>query len=445
MKNNNPMRFKPIFPLLLSMSIPPMISMLIQSLYNIVDSIFVAQLGENALTAVSLIFPLQNLSLSFSVGIGVALNALIARFLGENDYEHASYIANQGIMMSLMTSLIFVVIGLFFIKPFLLLFTNQSQVVTYGIQYGFIVITFTFGLFIHIAIEKIFQATGNMIIPMFLQLIGALINIILDPILIFGLLGFPSLGVKGAALATIIGQLTACILAIIIFKARSQYINISLRHFRFDKKIIKSLTEIAIPSGIMMCMPSILVSTINGILSSVSQTAVAFFGIYFKLQTFVYMPSAGIIQGMRPIISYNYGANQKERMNKTLKYSCLFIGVIFLLGTLSFHFLPHTILLLFNASTDMLEIGIPALKILSLSFILSTFAIVMNGALESLGKGKYSLVISLLRQFVFIIILSPILLKLIGLQGIWITFPFSEFIASCVSLFFYQTQFKKMI
>ena len=445
MKNENPMRVKPVLPLLLSMAFPPMISMLIQSLYNIVDSVFVSYLGENALTAVSLVFPLQNLALSCAVGIGVALNALIARHLGEKDDEKASFVAGQGVMLSALTSTIFVVIGLFFIKPFLSLFTTQGEVLTYGIQYGFIVITFAFGMFIHIAIEKTFQATGNMIIPMLLQLTGAIINIVLDPILIFGLFGLPSLGVIGAALATVFGQFGACTLAIIIFKKKSHHIHINLKHFRFDLKTVKNLVSIAIPSGIMMCMPSLLVTSINGILSSISQTAVAFFGIYFKLQTFIYMPCAGITQGMRPIMSYNYGAKQADRMQQTLKYSFLVIASILCIGTLSFHFLPTFILSMFNATPAMLEIGIPALKILSLSFILSAFALVMAGVLESLGKGKFSLIISLLRQFVIIVTLSPILLKFIGINGIWLTFPLSEFIASCVAFIIYQKQFKTTI
>lgn len=305
MDKKNPMGYKPIFPLLMTMAFPPMISMLIQSLYNIIDSIFVAQLGESALTAVSLIYPLQNLSLAVSCGIGIAMNALIARHLGANDDEQASFVASQGIVMSLLHSLLFVIIGLFLIHPFLNMFTQSQDVIDYGMQYGTIVITLTFGSFIHLAVEKMFQACGNMIVPMVMQIVGAIVNIILDPILIFGYFGFPALGVSGAAIATIIGQMSACFLSIYLFSKYNEHIHLSFQHFRIDLETYKKLYSIAIPSGVMMCMPSLLVSILNGILASISQSAVAFFGIYFKLQSFVYMPSNGVIQGMRPIMSYN--------------------------------------------------------------------------------------------------------------------------------------------
>ncbi len=338
MTKQNPMGYKPIFPLLMTMAFPPMISMLIQSLYNIVDSIFVAKLGEEALTAVSLIYPLQNLSIAFSVGIGVAMNAFIARYLGEHNDKEASHIASQGMVMSILHSLLFVIIGLFFIQPFVAMFSNNPLVLKYGVQYGMIVITFTFGSFIHISIEKIFQATGNMIIPMNMQIVGALVNIILDPILIFGYFGLPALGVIGAAIATIIGQFAACFLSIYLLKKHSTHVQLSFLHFHLDFQVFKKLYSIAIPSGVMLCLPSVLVSILNGILASVSQSAVAFFGIYFKLQTFIYMPANGVIQGMRPLMSYNYGARQFDRMNKILKTSGFTIFAILLAGTTSFFF-----------------------------------------------------------------------------------------------------------
>lgn len=440
----NPMGYKPVFPLLITMALPPMISMLIQSLYNIVDSIFVAQLGEEALTAVSLIYPLQNLSLAFSCGIGIAINAFIARYLGANDKAQASYYATHGLMMSFLHSLLFVVLGLFFIKPFASLFTTNETVIHYAWQYGFIVITFTFGSFIHIAIEKIFQATGSMIIPMIMQIIGAVINIILDPILIFGYFQMPSLGISGAAIATIIGQIAACILSIILYRLYCHDIDISFKHYHFDKHAYQNLYTIAIPSGVMMCLPSLLVSILNGILASVSQTAVAFFGIYFKLQTFIYMPSNGIIQGMRPIMSYNYGANQRERMNQTLKAALMSISVIFILGTILFFCFPTTILSFFNANKHMLDIGVIGLQILSFSFICSIFGILMSGVFESLGYGKYSLLISLLRQFFIVIPLSLILLPILGIEGVWITFPIAEFIASNVAYLLYIKIYQKI-
>lgn len=271
----NEMASKPVFPLLMKMAIPPMISMLIQSLYNIVDSIFVAKIGEEALTALSLAYPLQNLSLACSVGIGVAINALIAKNLGAKQNNEANNICDHGIVLALFHSLLFVLMGIFLMKPFFMLFTNDPLVLQYGITYGSIVITFTFGSIIHITIEKMFQATGNMIITMFLQGIGAIINIILDPILIFGINGYFEMGVAGAAIATIIGQMTACLLAIILFIKTSD-LKISFKNFKLNKQTIIKIYSIGIPSGIMQGLPSLLVSLLNGILATVSQSAIAF-------------------------------------------------------------------------------------------------------------------------------------------------------------------------
>lgn len=439
----NSMAAKPIFPLLMKMAIPPMISMLIQSMYNIIDSIFVAKLGENALTALSLAFPLQNLSLAFAVGLGVAINAMIARSLGANEHNRANEICNHGIFLSIIHSLLFVFIGLFLMKPFFSLFTNNPQVLNYAITYGSIVITFTFGSIIHIAIEKIFQATGNMVIPMLLQGIGAIVNIILDPILIFGINGHLKFGVAGAAYATIIGQMTACLLAIILFIKTSD-LKISLKQFKPDLQTIKNIYSIAVPSGIMMSLPSILVASLNSILATVSQSAIAFFGIYFKLQSFIYMPTNGLIQGMRPLISYNYGAKLFDRVKKIIKVSLITSAAILCCGTIIFSTIPHIVLSWFNATEQLLEIGITGLRIISPCFILSTLGIVISGVFESLGKGKQSLIISLLRQFIITIPLAYILLQLIGLNGVWMTFAISELIASIISIILLKKELHKL-
>ena len=433
----NQMKDKPIFPLLMSMAFPPMISMLIQSLYNVVDSIFVAKLGEDALTAVSLIFPLQNFSLAMSVGLGVGMNALIARHLGANEEKKASYIASQGIYMSFLHSLIFVIIGLFLIQPFLSLFTTKQSVLDYGKQYGMFVITLTFASFIHIAIEKMFQACGNMVVPMIMQMVGALVNIILDPILIFGYFHMPALGVAGAAIATIIGQFSSCILSIILFTYLKTPIHLHLKT-RLHFSAFKEIYAIAIPSCLMMCLPSILVSLLNMILSLSSQTAVAFFGIYYKLQTFVYMPSNGVIQGMRPIISFNYGARDFKRMKETIIITTKTIGAILLGGTLLFIVATKPILSLFSANDVMMDMGIPGLRVLALGFVISTFGIVMSGVFEAIGEGKYSLFISLLRQFILTIPLSFILIRYLDVMGVWLTFPLSEVVALVVSFILYK-------
>ena len=427
MENRNPMEYKPVFPLLMSMAIPPMISMLIQSLYNIIDSIFVSQLGEEALTAVSLIFPLQNLSLAISCGIGIAMNAFIARHLGAKDDNKASYYATQGIVMSLAHSLLFLIIGLFFIRPFLNMFTTNQNVINYGMQYGMIVVSLVIGQFIHLAIEKMFQATGNMMMPMIMQIFGAVINIILDPILIFGYFGLPAFGVAGAAIATVIGQFSAASLAFVLFKKYNTHLHISFKKFRVDFHVISQLYSIAIPSSVMMCLPSVLVSLLNGILSSISQSAVAFFGVYYKLQT---------------LMSYNYGAKLKERMHQILKVSGLVIAAILGAGTLLFFIVPNVLLSLFNASSGMLEIGETGLRILSLSFIVSSFGVLMSGVFEALGLGKYSLIVSLLRQLLITVPLAYILLNIMGIEGIWLSFVIAEAIASIVAYILYHKKFK---
>lgn len=441
-QEHNTMANKPIFPLLMKMAIPPMLSMLIQSMYNIIDSIFVAKLGEKALTALSLAFPLQNLSLAFSVGLGVAINALIAQNLGSKKNNLANNIASHGIFLSLLHSLLFIFIGVFLIKPFFSIFTNDPETLNYAITYGSIVITFTFGSIIHITIEKMFQATGNMIIPMFLQVVGAVVNIILDPILIFGINGYLKLGVSGAAIATIIGQISACLLAILLFRKKS-FLKLSLTTFKPNLQIIKNIYSIAIPSGVMTALPSILVTLLNGLLTTVNQSAIAFLGIYFKLQSFVYMPANGLIQGMRPLISYNFGAKHFERVKKIIKVSIIVTSVILCSGTLIFMTFPKFILSWFNATSSLLNIGIIGLRIFSICFIVSSVSIVISGTFESLGNGKYSLTISLLRQLIITVPLAHILLFLIGLNGVWLSFLIAECIASIVSIILLKKEILK--
>ena len=358
------------------------------------------------------------------------------------DDNKASYYATQGIVMSLAHSLLFLIIGLFFIRPFLNMFTTNQNVINYGMQYGMIVVSLVIGQFIHLAIEKMFQATGNMMMPMIMQIFGAVINIILDPILIFGYFGLPAFGVAGAAIATVIGQFSAASLAFVLFKKYNTHLHISFKKFRVDFHVISQLYSIAIPSSVMMCLPSVLVSLLNGILSSISQSAVAFFGVYYKLQTFIYMPTSGIVQGMRPLMSYNYGAKLKERMHQILKVSGLVIAAILGAGTLLFFIVPNVLLSLFNASSGMLEIGETGLRILSLSFIVSSFGVLMSGVFEAIGLGKYSLTVSLLRQLLITVPLAYILLNVMGIEGIWLSFVIAEAIASIVAYILYRKKFK---
>lgn len=444
MKKISKMGEKPVLKLLIEMSLPPVISMLIQSMYNIVDSIFVARLGEDALTAVSLAYPLQNVALAVAVGFGVSINAVIARNTGAGRKEDADIAAAHGVVLTALHSILFILLGIFFTKPFISMFTEDQNVLLWGCEYSRIVICISCGMMFHILIEKMFQSIGNMIMPMIMQGVGALVNIILDPIMIFGIFGFPALGVRGAAIATVAGQFTACIISVILFLRANSGINIRLKGFRFDKDVIKQLYSVAVPSAVMLSLPSVLVGALNSILSSISQTAVAVLGIYFKLQSFVYMPVNGVIQGMRPIVSYNYGAGNLRRMYDTVKSAVFISAAIMAVGTVVFIIFPDIILDLFSANGSMLEMGTEALRIIGLGFIVSTFSVVFSGVFEALNRGAESLIVSLVRQFAVTIPLSLLLVKIWGVAGVWISFPVSELLSAFCALLLYKLFASKM-
>lgn len=442
MEKENIMGTKKILPLLISLGLPPMISMLIQSLYNIIDSIFVASLGENALTAVSLVYPLQNITLAVAVGLGVGINSVVARELGAKNYKEVNRSSTHAFILTAIHSLVFVFAGRFLSAPFLKMFTNDPEILSWGIDYSKIVLCFTFGQLFHIYIEKLFQAVGNVVMPMIMQIVGAVVNIILDPILIFGYFGFPAMGVKGAAIATIIGQISACVISFILFMKSHTGIQISFKDFKWNNGIVKNIYSIAIPSSLLSAMPSLLVTVLNSILASISQTAVAVFGLYYKVQNFVYMPAGGIVQGMRPIIGYNYGAKKYDRIHETIRKCILLIGGIMVFGVVLFLAVPDVILSMFSASHDMLDMGIQAFRIICLGFIPSTIGVVLSGVFEALGKGKESLTISLLRQMTIIPILSFLLKNVFGLNGIWFTFVLAETVAAIVALLLYKYRIK---
>ncbi len=444
MLSSNAMGTRPVLPLLLSMSVPPMISMLIQSMYNVVDSIFVARLSQNALTAVSLAFPLQNLVLAVAVGLGVGLNACIARSLGAGDPEKANDAAAHGLVFTTIHALLFVLVGVFGTRPFLQMFTTDPEVLEMGCQYSYIVICLSFGSLYHIFIEKIFQATGNMVAPMILQGVGAIINIVLDPILIFGLFGLPAMGVPGAAIATVAGQMTACALAVALFVKGDCPVRIHMKGFRLKGAVAAQVYSVAVPSGLMVALPSLLVGMLNAILSAFSQTAVAVFGAYFKLQTFVYMPASGLVQGMRPIMSFNYGAGRRDRMHQILRSSLLVTGGIMLVGWLLFTLLPGPIMALFGADARMSAMGASALRIISLGFVVSTIGFVLAGAFEALGKGVQSLTVSMIRQLIVIPPLAWALSKPFGLAGVWASFPIAELLAAVVAVVLYRHTMKHL-
>lgn len=440
----NPMGTRLVLPLLVNMAVPPMISMLIQSLYNVVDSVFVARVSNDALTAVSLAFPLQNMVLAVAVGFGVGANAYIARNLGEGNHGNVNRAASMGIVFTAIHSLLFLLIGLFGTVPFLKMFTDKAQVLEMSVSYTRIVICLAFGSLFHIYIEKLFQAVGNMVVPMILQGVGALVNIIMDPILIFGLLGFPKLGVTGAAVATVAGQMTACGLAVVYFIFTDTGIHISRKDMTIRGEIAKRIYAVGVPSGLMTAMPSLLVGVLNALLVELHALAVAVFGLYFKLQTFVYMPANGIIQGMRPVVSYNYGAGYKRRMNLVIRWSLALTAVIMFLGTLIAWVFPEQIMYLFDADSAMLEIGVPMLKITSMGFLVSTIGTVLSGCFEALGNGIQSLSISLVRQLLVIPPLALVLSNVMGLNGVWLAFPVAETLAAILALFLYRRVMKRI-
>ena len=440
------MKTKPIFPLLVSMALPMMFSMMVQSLYNIIDSIFVAKLGNDAFTAVSLIYPLQNLILAVSVGFGIGVNSCIAIATGSNNMKRAENAASTGILLSIVHSALFILFGMLATKPFLKMFTDSETIISIGSQYGYIVLCLSFRCLIQVCYEKIFQALGNMTITMIVLTVGAVINIILDPIFIFGYLGFPAMGVAGAAVATVCGQISGLIIYLIYYQKKKASIplKIQFRGLKFDRSIIKQLYAVGIPSTIMIALPSILISSLNSLLVKFSALHVSVLGIYYKLQTFIYLPSGGIVQGMRPIVGFNYGAGEIKRVKKTLDVSLLFTAFIMLIGTILSLALPKQLLLMFDADAQMLAIGVPALRIISLGFLISSFGVIYSGAFEALGQGMPSLIISLLRQLVIILPLSYILSNFIRVNGIWLSFPIAELIASIVAILLMKRALKRI-
>ena len=425
---------RPMLPLLLSMSFPPMLSMLIQSLYNVVDSVFVARIGQDALTAVSLAFPLQNIILAVSVGTGVGLGSVISRSLGASDRRAAENAAAQGLLLSALHALLFFVLSFLVVRPFFAMFTPDEAIRRYGVEYASVVMAFAFGQLFHITIEKILQATGNMIAPMILQAVGAVINIVLDPIFIFGLGPVPAMGVRGAAVATVIGQVAACMLSVGVLLSRHCAIRLHRRSFAPSGLLIGRIYQVGIPSAVMNSLSSVLVMGLNAILSGLSGAAVAVFGVYYKLQTFVYMPSNGLIQGARPIISYNYGANDRARMMQALGCTLALTAGMMAAGTLLFECLPGPILSLFSVEEEAMRMGVTALRVIASSYVISTVGVVFAALFEAMGKGPQSLCVSLLRQFAITLPLSALLSCSMGLMGVWITFPIAESAAAVAAV-----------
>ncbi len=434
----NKMGVMPIPKLLITMSLPIVLSMLVQALYNIVDSIFVAQINENALTAVSLAFPVQNLMIAISAGTGVGINALLSRNLGEKKYEDANLAARNGIFLAIVSSIIMALIGIFGSRPFFLMQTKDPQIVSYGTQYMTIITVVSIGIFMQITFERLLQATGRTIYTMITQGLGAIINIILDPILIFGLFGFPRMEVAGAALATVTGQVIAVFLSLYYNIKKNPEININMKGFRPNKRVISCIYQVGIPSIIMQSIGSVMVFGMNKILLLFSSTAAAVFGVYFKLQSFIFMPIFGLNNGMIPIIAYNYGSKQKKRILSTIKLSVGVAVFIMCIGLFLFQTFPAQLLNFFDASEHMLEIGVPALRIISLSFIFAGYCIIIGSVFQALGNGMYSLVVSAARQLLVILPVAYLFAMIFGLHMVWWAIPIAEIVSVLLSMLLFR-------
>ena len=434
----NKMGVMPIPKLLITMSLPIVLSMLVQALYNIVDSIFVAQINENALTAVSLAFPVQNLMIAISAGTGVGINALLSRNLGEKKYEDANLAARNGIFLAIVSSIIMALIGIFGSRPFFLMQTKEPQIVSYGTQYMTIITVVSIGIFMQITFERLLQATGRTIYTMITQGLGAIINIILDPILIFGLFGFPRMEVAGAALATVTGQVIAVFLSLYYNIKKNPEININMKGFRPNKRVISCIYQVGIPSIIMQSIGSVMVFGMNKILLLFSSTAAAVFGVYFKLQSFIFMPIFGLNNGMIPIIAYNYGSKQKKRILSTIKLSVGVAVFIMCIGLFLFQTFPAQLLNFFDASEHMLEIGVPALRIISLSFIFAGYCIIIGSVFQALGNGMYSLVVSAARQLLVILPVAYLFAMIFGLHMVWWAIPIAEIVSVLLSMLLFR-------
>lgn len=431
--------------LLLSISIPMMFSMMIQALYNVVDSIFVGQISENALTAVSLTFPIQVFMIAVSVGTGIGINALLSRNLGENDLETASKCANVGVFLNLVSSLLFTLIGLLFSRMFFEMQVNIPEIVDYGRDYMFYNCVFSLGCFGQVVYSRLLQSTGKTFYSMIIQLVGAVINIILDPILIFGLFGFPAMGVKGAAIATVIGQFVAMFLGLYLNLRYNREIKLSWRLMKPDWFMVKRIYAIAIPSIVMQTTASIMSFAFNAILLSFTETAVAVFGVYYKVQSFFFMPVFGLNNGIVSIIAYNYGAQKPDRIVKTTKLSLIYAMSILALGFLSFQFFPQAMLGLFNSSEDMLAIGIVAFRLISPFFLMAGFVIVCTSVLQAVGWGFSSMLISLVRQLVVLVPLGYLFSLTGNLPLVWLAFPCAEFVAVILAVINFSRLKKQII
>lgn len=441
----NKMGIMPVGKLLLSMATPIMLSMLIQACYNIVDSIYVSQVSENALTAVSMAFPVQNLMIGFSTGVGVGMNSLLSKCLGSKDFERANRAAGNGIFLSIVCCLLFTVGGILFSDDFFRIQSDIPEIVEGGTEYLSICTGLSFGIFGSILFERLLQSTGKTVYSMITQSVGAILNIVLDPLFIFGGLGIPAMGVAGAAVATVIGQIVSFVLAAVFHFARNKEVRVKLQYIKPSGKILLPILAVGIPSVIMVAVGSVMNFSMNRILYGFTSTAVAVFGAYFKLQSFIFMPVFGLNNAMVSIVAYNYGARKPERIKKTILLSCGIALCFALIGFLSFQFVPDLLLGMFKPTDQFLEIGRTALRIIGWHYLLAGFCIVLNAVFQAMGNGLYATFTSLTRQ---LIVLLPVayLLSLTGeLSSVWYSFPIAEVVSLALSVVLFIRVYNRKI
>ena len=445
-KTENKMGVLPIKQLIISMSLPMMASMLVQALYNVVDSIFVAQIDEAALTAVTLAFPLQNFMIALGSGTGVGMNALLSRSLGEKNFDRADQAANTTLLLTFLNYALFLIIGIFGVEPFIRTQTNDPQIIAYAVTYLRIICLVSIGVFCQMTFERMLQSTGRTIYSMVSQMTGAVINIIMDPILIFGLFGFPRMGVAGAALATVFGQVVASIVGLTCNLKKNIDIRLSVPMILKPKAdVVKEIYFVGVPSILMMSIGSIMTYAMNLILITFSTTATAVFGVYFKLQSFFFMPVFGLNNGLIPVLAYNYGARRKDRIEEALRFALTLALSIMLVGAVTFLAIPGTLLKLFNASDDMMTIGIPALRTICLSFPIAGICIALGSVFQAFSESIYSLVVSVGRQLVVLIPVAWLLSKTGNVNAVWWAFPIAEIASFMLSVYFFRHVHKKKV
>lgn len=421
--------------LIVTMSIPVMLSMLIQALYNIVDSMFIAYYSQEGLTAVSLCYPVQMIIVAVACGTGVGVNSLLSRFLGENEKNKANSVAMHGIFLAICNGIVFALLGVLFAEKFLMFFSNNEQIIDMGVSYMKICTLFSFGVFVQITYERIMQSTGNTFYNMIIQGAGALINIVLDPIFIFGYFGMPALGVTGAAIATVSGQIIAMIMGIFITQQKIKEIQLKIHEWRPQKTILKQIYRVGFPAILMQSIMSFMTVFMNVILIPFSTLAVTVFSIYYKLQQFIFMAVSGMTNALIPIIAYNYGANHKQRIHEAIRFSLFLSTAIMLVGTVVFELFPVELLYLFDAKANMLSIGIPALRVISISFVFAGISMVICSIFQAIDQANDSLLITLLRQLIILLPLTWTLGNIFGLNNCWWAFVITELICAIISLY----------